>query len=350
MALLEQEIRFCTSADGVRLAVATSGQGPPLVKASNWISHVEFDLTSPVWSHVVTELSREHRLIRYDQRGSGLSQWDVQRLDFESWVSDLEAVVDTLGLERFPLLGISQGASIAVAYAARHPERVSHVIVYGGRGPTPGQREDAELIVKLTELGWGRSDPSFRQVFAMQFAPDGTPEQHQWFNDLARISASPENAVRMMRVFNDIDVVDLLAQVACPVLVLHASGDARVPFGEGRLFASHIPDARFVPLESKNHLLLQDEPAWRRWIDEVRAFLPPVPRPVAAFATLTPRELELLRWIAEGRDNNDIAVALGLSEKTVRNHISSIYAKLEVDGRAQAIVMAREAGFGETRR
>jgi len=354
MSTLKQDIHFCAAADGVRLAYATSGHGPPLVKASNWITHLEFDLDSPVWSHLIAELSREHTLVRYDQRASGLSQWDVASLDFEDWVRDLEAVVDTLGLESFPLLGISQGASIAVAYAARHPERVTRMVLYGGyaRGrlkrsnATPQQREEAELMVKLAQLGWGKSDASFRQFFATQFVPDGTAEQHQWFTDLALISTSAENAVRMMQVFNEIDIVDLLSRVTCPVLALHATHDVRVPFSEGRLFASHIADARFVPLESKNHLLLRDEPAWSRWLEEVRAFLPHAPRAASALATLTPREVELLRSIALGRDNAEIASALGLSAKTVRNHMSHIYAKLDVAGRAEAIVLAHESGIG----
>ena len=354
MQPLKPGIRFCSAADGVHLALAIAGSGPPLVKASNWISHLESDLNSPVWSHLILELSREHTLVRYDQRGTGMSQWDIERIDFEAWVDDLEAVVENVGFGRFALIGISQGASIAAAYAARHPERVSHMVVHGGyargwlrRQPTPEQAEEAELNVKLTELGWGRTDPSFRQFFAMQFAPDGTSEQHQWFNDLARISTSSATAARMMRVFNEIDVVDLLAKVRCPVLVLHSTGDRRVPFDEGRLFASHLADARFVPLDSRNHLILHHEPAWLRWVDEVRSFLPRAARPVATFSSLTPRELELLRWIANGHDNAGIAAALGLSEKTVRNHTSSIYAKLGVVSRAQAIVMARDAGFGE---
>jgi pimeloyl-ACP methyl ester carboxylesterase/DNA-binding CsgD family transcriptional regulator len=352
---LQQRLHHCTSADGVRLAYATSGQGPPLVKASNWISHLEFDLTSPVWSHMVEALSRDHLLVRYDQRASGMSQWSVQRLDFDAWVGDLEAVVDAAGLDRFALVGISQGASIAATYAARHPQRVTRLVVYGAyargrlrRSPTPAQREEAELMLKLTELGWGKKDPTYRQFFATQFVPDGTVEQHDWFNELARISTSPENAVRMMRVSNDIDVTDVLPQVRCPVLVMHATRDARVPFDEGRLFASALPDARFVPLESGNHLLLRDEPAWQRWVDELRAFLPAAPQVPADFAALTPRELQLLELVAQGRDNEEIAAALGLSAKTVRNHVTRIYAKLDVEGRAQAIVRARDAGFGQS--
>ena len=353
MPVSKQQIRFCTSHDGERIAFATSGDGPPLVKAANWLSHLEFDWESPVWSPMLAELSREHTLVRYDERGCGLSDWNVADLSFEAWVHDLETVVDKIGVERFPLLGISQGASIAVAFAVRYPERVSHLILHGGyargrlrRGATPAQRDEAEAMNRLAELGWGQENPAFRQFFTTQFIPGGSPEQHLWFNELERISTSPVNAGRFMRVFNDIDVVDDLARVSCPTLVLHSTGDARVPFDEGRLMASLIPGARFVPLDSKNHLLLENEPAWQRWLDEVRSFVPTLRTPSSEFSALTPRELDLLELVAQGRDNAQIAAYLDRSEKTVRNHISSIFAKLEVDNRARAIVLARDAGFG----
>ena len=353
MAVAKQQIRFCTSHDGARIAYASSGQGPPLVKVANWLSHLEFDWESPVWRPLLTELSRDYTLIRYDERGCGLSDWNIDDLSFEAWVRDLETVVEATGVDRFPLLGLSQGASIAVAYAVRHPERVTHLILHGGyargrlrRSPTQQQRDEAETMNKLAELGWGRENPAFRQFFTTQFIPGGSPEQHHWFNELERISTSPTNAGRFMRVFNDIDVVALLPRVNCPTLVLHSSRDARVPFDEGRLIAGLIPGARFVPLEGANHLLLDTEPGWPRWLDEVRAFLPSAPRADRVFPTLTPRERGLLELIAQGRDNAQIAATLGLSEKTVRNHITSIFAKLEVDNRARAIVLARDAGFG----
>ena len=349
-----QTIRFCTSRDGARIAYATSGRGRPLVKAANWLSHLEFDWESPVWSHLLTELSREHTLLRYDERGCGLSDWDVPDLSFEEWIGDLETVVDATGVDRFPLLGISQGASIAVAYAVRHPERVSHLIIHGGyargrlrRGTDEWQREEAETMNKLAELGWGQENPAFRQFFTTQFIPGGTAEQHRWFNELERISTSPANAGRFMRIFNEIDVVSLLPKVSCPTLVLHCVRDARVPFAEGRLIAGLIPGARFVPLESDNHLLLENELMWSRWIDELRGFLPAHSIDDPTFAALTPRELELIELIAQGRDNTQIAAQLDLSVKTVRNHITSIFAKLEVENRSQAIVLARDAGFGK---
>lgn len=355
---MKQQIRFCTTPDGVRIAFATTGQGPPLVKVSNWLSHLEFDWGSPVWRHWLSELSRDHTLVRYDERGCGLSDWDAPDLSFEAWVRDLETVVDVLGLESFPLLGISQGASIAIAYAARHPGRVSRLILHGGyargwlkRRATPQQRKEAEMMIELAELGWGKENPAFRQFFTTQFVPDGSPEQHRWFNELQRISTSPQNAAQFIRVFNEIDVTALAPRVTCPTLVLHPDGDVRVPFEEGRLVASLIEGARFVPLESRNHILLEHEPAWRRWLDEVRSFLPAAaPASAAAFPSLTPRETELVELLAQGLDNAQIAARLALSEKTVRNHITSVFAKLEVENRSQAIVRAREAGFGKSSR
>jgi pimeloyl-ACP methyl ester carboxylesterase/DNA-binding CsgD family transcriptional regulator len=347
-----QEIRFCTSHDGARLAYARSGRGPPLVKAANWLSHLEFDWESPVWRPWLAQLSADHTLIRYDARGSGLSDWNVET-SFEAWVRDLETVVEASGARRFPLIGISQGASVAIAYAARHPERVSHLVLYGGYARGPGkratsehEREEAETMGRLAELGWGRENPAFRQFFTTQFIPDGTPEQHRWFNELERISTSPANAGRFIRVLNEIDVGADLGAVQCPTLVLHAVRDARVPFEEGRLLAGGIAGARFVPLESNNHVLLDGEPAWSRWFEELRSFLRSSGAGVCSFPGLTARERELLDLLARGRDNAQIAASLALSEKTVRNHVSSIFAKLEVDNRARAVVLAREAGFG----
>jgi pimeloyl-ACP methyl ester carboxylesterase/DNA-binding CsgD family transcriptional regulator len=347
-----QQIRLCTGADGVRIAYATCGNGPPLVKAANWLSHLEYDLASPVWSHMIAELSCEHTLIRYDQRGCGLSDRQVADISFNAWKQDLVAVVDACGVSRFPLVGISQGASIAITYAVAFPERVTHLVLLGGyargrlmRTITEQLREEAEMLVRLAEIGWGKHNPAFRQFFTSQFIPGGNAEQHRWFNELERISATPATAARIMRVFNEIDVVDLLSLVRCPTLVMHATGDARVPFEESRLLASLIPGARFVPLDSENHLILAEEPAWQRCRDELRAFLPPAAPVDPAFAFLTPREREIVELLAAGRDNTQIAARLGMSEKTVRNHITHIFSKLEVDNRAQAIVLARKAGF-----
>lgn len=349
-----QNIRFLTSHDGVRLAYASAGTGPTLIKAATWLSHLEYDWQSPVWSHLLQSLSANYNFVRYDERGCGLSDWAVDDLSFESWVRDLEVLADAVGAERFALLGMSQGASIAIAYAVRHPERVSHLVLHGGyargrlvRSNTAAEREEVETMNKLAELGWGKADPSFRQFFTSQFIPGGRPEQHQWFNELERISTSPANAVRFMREFARIDVSALLPQVRCPTLVLHSRHEVRQPFEQGRLLATAIPGAQFVPIDSGNHLLLEDEPGWQQWITAVREFLP---RSSAAelpgFAALTERQRELLELIAQGRDNAQIAATLSLSEKTVRNHITNIFARLQVESRAQAIVRARDSGFG----
>lgn len=277
---MEQQIRFCTTADGVRIAYATVGEGPPLVKAANWLSHLEFDWQSPVWRHWLEALAAGRRLVRYDERGCGLSDWDVENLSFEAWIRDLEAVVDSIGLERFPLLGISQGGAVAAAYTVRHPERVSHLIMYGtfargwaNRGRATRKEFDAQL--GLIRLGWGKDNPAYRQVFTSQFMPEATLEQMRWFNDLQRVSTSPDNAVRLQKASGDIDVRELLPQVTVPTLVLHCRGDARVPFEEGRLVASLIPNAHFVPLDGKNHLPQEGDPCWEPLIAEARRFLGP---------------------------------------------------------------------------
>lgn len=277
---LQQTVRYCLAADGVRLAYATIGDGPPLVKAANWLSHLEYDWQSPIWRHWLTGMARHHTLIRYDERGCGLSDWDVSDMSFEAWVRDLETVVDAAGVQRFPLIGISQGGPIAIEYAVRHPERVSHLVLYGTyargklkRDPTPQQIEEVETLLKLIRLGWGRENPAFRQVFASLFIPDATLEQHRWFNELQRASASPENAVRIVAGFNHIDVRPQAAQLHVPTLVLHTRNDQRVPFEEGRLLASLIPGARFVALEGSNHILLEHDPAWEQFQIEVDQFL-----------------------------------------------------------------------------
>ena len=275
-----QQILFCRAHDGARVAYAKSGDigAPPLVKPANWLTHLEFDWDSPVWRHWLTEMGRGHTLIRYDVRGGGLSDHDAKDLSFESWVRDLEAVVDAEQLERFSLLGISQGCAVAIAYAVRHPERVDKLVLYGGyaigRRLRTSPQEDLErtLLQTLIRVGWGRDNPAFRQVFGTLFLPEGTPEQHQWFNDLAR-TMPVESALRVRETTDWIDVRREAAEVRAPALVLHARGDGMIPFEIGRQLAAHIPGARFVPLESRNHVLLETEPAWARFLEEVRAFL-----------------------------------------------------------------------------
>jgi TolB-like protein/pimeloyl-ACP methyl ester carboxylesterase/Tfp pilus assembly protein PilF len=275
---VEQAIHFCTTTDGVRIAYATVGQGRPLVKAANWLNHLEYDWRSPIWRPFLDEFARDHLFVRYDERGNGLSDWDVADLSFESFVSDLESVVDAVGLNRFPILGISQGGPVAIAYAVRHPERVSQLILYGsyaqGWAKRPGQNpEIRQAQLTLIKLGWGQDNPAFRQMWTSLYLPDGTAEQWQWFNDMQRISASPENAFKLTNELGQIDVTDLLPQVKVPTLVIHRRGDAAVPFEQGRLLASSIPGARFVELEGNSHLVLPTEATWPRFVTEMRHFL-----------------------------------------------------------------------------
>jgi pimeloyl-ACP methyl ester carboxylesterase/DNA-binding winged helix-turn-helix (wHTH) protein len=276
---LRQEIRFATASDGVRIAYSTTGDGRPFVKAANWLNHLEFEWESPVWRHWIHAISRHHRFVRYDERGCGLSDWQVPELSFESWVRDLETVVDAQGLDRFALLGISQGGPVAATYAVRHPDRVSHLILYGSYARGWAHRDDPRVlearraVTDLVRLGWGQNNQAFRQIFSQRFMPDAGPEQMDWFNDLQRISASPENAARFMNDFAQLDVRGLLAKVSVPTLVLHCQRDGVVPFDEGRLLAAGIPGARFVPLPSRNHLLVEDEPGWTMLLDELAEFL-----------------------------------------------------------------------------
>ena len=276
---MQQEIRFCATSDGVQIAYAHVGQGPPLIKTANWLNHLEYDWRSPVWRHLLEELATDHRLFRYDARGNGLSDWDVDDISFEAFVRDLETVVDAAGIERFPLLGISQGCAVSIAYAVQHPERVTHLVLYGGfargrrkRGST-NEIEQQQALLTLMRQGWGQDNPVFRQIFTSLFMPDATPEQMRWFNDLQRMTASPENAVRIRQAVDEIDVSRLLGRVTAPTLVLHCRDDAVQPFEEGRRMAAMIPGARFVALEGRNHLMLESEPAWSRFLEEVRIFL-----------------------------------------------------------------------------
>lgn len=276
---LRQEIQFCTASDGVRIAYAAVGKGPPLVKAANWLNHLEYDWQSPIWSHVLRAIAARFRLIRYDARGNGLSDWDVEDISLEAFVRDLESVVDANGLKRFPLLGISQGCAVSIAYAVRHPDRVSQLVLYGGyargrrRRGQQGEVDQADALLTLMRQGWGQENPAFRQIFTSLFIPDATAEQAHWFNDLQRMTTSPENAVRIRRTLDEIDVVGLLPDVRVPTLVLHCRNDAVQPFEEGRRMAAGISGSRFVALEGSNHLILEHEPAWARLLDEVTRFL-----------------------------------------------------------------------------
>jgi pimeloyl-ACP methyl ester carboxylesterase/DNA-binding CsgD family transcriptional regulator len=351
------QIRFCRASDGVRIAFATTGTGPAMIEVATWLNHLEFDWQSPVWRPRLVELAKNYNMARYDGRGCGLSDRAVEDLSFDANLRDLEAVADAAGFKRFILLGCCQGSGLAIAYAARHPERVSNLVLYGAfargrlkRNPSARDLEEADMMLKLVELGWGRENPAFRQVYTTMFIPESTPEQFHWFTDLQRMSTSPENAAGLIRGFDSMDVTDLLPKVSCPTLVLHARNDARVPFGEGRMVASSIAGAEFVPLESRNHILLEQQPAWKQFLAEIARFVHGRGRADAseetAFVELTQREREVLELIARGLDNATIASQLSVSPKTVRNHINGIFDKLNIPNRAQAIVRAREAGMG----
>ncbi len=278
---LDQEIRVARAADGVRIAYAVAGEGPPLVKAANWLNHLEFDWESPVWRHLIEELASRHTLVRYDERGNGLSDWEVEDLSFEAFVRDLETVVDAAGLDRFALLGISQGCPVSIAYAVRHPERVSRIVLHGGYvkgwkhrdSDNEGGKSSGEIELELIRTGWGRDTPAFRQIFASIYLPDARPEQSHSWTELQRVCATPENAARLVESFGEIDVADMASRVDVPTLVLHSRHDAAVSFEAGRDLAARIPGARFVPLDSVNHLILDHEPAWPVWRAAVREFL-----------------------------------------------------------------------------
>ena len=359
----DQQIGFCTTADGVRIAYALVGEGPPLVKAPNWLTHLEFEWNSPVWRHWWEELAKDHLVVRFDQRGSGLSDRSVGAQSFDAWVRDLSAVVDHIGLDQFDLLGISQGGAIAADYAASHPRRVDRLILYGayarGKAKRGDSVEEFDAILTLTRAGWGRDDPAYRQMFTSRFMPDATIEQMRWFNDLQRVSTSPENAASVFAETAQIDVLSVLDRIRAPTLILHAREDAQVPFEQGRQLAALIPESRFVALDGRNHLLIATEPAWAVALREVRAFLDPkkdhptdgtpstatdvpsAPLP----AGLTSREAEVLKLISAGLSNRDIADQLFITTNTVANHVKNILSKTASANRTEAASFAVKHGL-----
>lgn len=353
-----QQIRFCTSRDGTRIAFATCGSGPPLVWAAHWVHHLKFDWDSPVWRPWLSMLARRHTLIRYDMRGCGLSDREGVEFSFEKFVEDLEAVIEAAGLDRFVLFGTVNGSAISVTYAVRHPDRVSHLVLYAGYvrnrlagSPPPQEAEEARARLKVIEIGWPNDTPAYGQFFTSLHMPDASAEQFQSFNDLVRRTTSPANAVAMLRAFFRIDVRDIVPTVRCPTLVLHSREDSIIPFEQGRSVAGLIPGARFVPIESRNHVLLETEPAWRQFVEAFDDFLPAAPAWPAGIGVappdgLTAREHEVLELVAQGLDNDAIGKQLHISKRTARNHVSLILSKLGVKSRAQAIVRARDAGFG----
>jgi pimeloyl-ACP methyl ester carboxylesterase/DNA-binding winged helix-turn-helix (wHTH) protein len=274
-----QEVRFCRSGDGVNLALATCGTGFPLVRSGTWLTHIQRDWESPVWEPLFRRLAERFSLVRYDPRGCGLSDRQAPDISFDGFVRDLETVVDSLGLERFALFGTSQSAAVSIAYAARHPDRVSKLVLSGGFALGWRKRGSAaeiatrEAMLTLIEQGWGHDNPAFRQVFTARLWPDTTAEQRRSFDDLQRLSASPENAARVQRAVGEIDVTALLPSIKMPTLVLQSSADATVPRELGIMLAQGIPDARFVEIESRNHFPLSHEASWESYVGEILGFL-----------------------------------------------------------------------------
>lgn len=274
-----QTIRYCTTADGVQLAYSFAGEGPPLIKVANWLNHLEYDWVSPMWAPLFHNFTRYRQLLRYDSRGVGISDWDVSDFSFEHLVDDFEAVIDASGVETFALLGISQGAAVAIDYAARNPDRVTHMVLWGGfaRGRRRrGNEEDyaeSEAFITLMRQGWGKETSPFRQMFASLYLPDANDEQIKWWTDMQRTATSPENAVGLRTTIDDIDVSDQLAKVRTPTLIVHSEREAVAPLSEARFMAARIPNAKFVALDSANHLVMHQEPEWHRAIAEIEAFL-----------------------------------------------------------------------------
>jgi pimeloyl-ACP methyl ester carboxylesterase len=349
----DQQIGFCRAADGTRLAYAVHGSGPPLVVVSCWLSHLQHDWQSPVWRHFLDQLGDIATVIRYDERGFGMSDWKVDDFSIEARLADLEAVLAASGFDRFALLGMSGGSAVAMAYAIAYPERVSRLILYGTVCGEPLMRTPDETAVEETyrsmiRVGWAKDDPEFRRVFTTRFIPDATEEQMRWFDDLQRMSTSPANAVASRIARQQVDIADELHRITAPTIVLQAVGDRSTTFDNGVRVSAEIPGARLVPLESRNHILLGDEPAWRIFIDEVTTFLEPDRRahaantPGRATEPLSRRERDVLRLVADGRTNEEIADALTLSVRTVERHLSNVYGKLGLGGRA-----ARAAAVAE---
>lgn len=352
-SLPQREIRFCKSADGVDLAMGLYGSGMPLVKAATWLTHVEFDQTSEFDRPLIQEFGTRFRYITYDARGCGLSQRRVDDVSLDAWVCDLEAVVDALELESFPLFGVSQGAAIAVAYAAKHPDRVSQLVLLNGFATSffstaktdPKVIAEAETLLKIVELGWGSSSASFRQVFVSRFMPDATAEQCRAFDELQRTTVSPEMAVRSMRAMFEINVRDAAARVRCPTLALHVKGDQMILFDQGRRLAAAIPGARLVPLEGNNHFPFEHEPAWAAFLTEVRAFLGSYEMTRSRGTALTSRQEEILRRVASGLTDKQIARELELSPRTIEMHVAGAMKALGGKTRAEAVRLAAEFGY-----
>jgi pimeloyl-ACP methyl ester carboxylesterase/DNA-binding CsgD family transcriptional regulator len=354
-----QQIRFCISRDGTRIAYAICGSGPLLIWVQHWLHHLESDWDSPVWRPWLSKLAQRHTLVRFDWRGCALSDREGVDFSLDKYDDDLEAVVTATDARQFALFGMSDGGASALSCAARHPDRVSRLILLNSqsrgrfvRNSAPDQVADVQARFKVFELSWPNGVPAFKRFHASVLMPDASSGQISSHSDLLHLTTLPANAVALIQTFLGYDVTAAIEQVRCPTLVLHTRGNSLIPFEEGRRIAALIPGAHFASLESQNHILVESEPAWQQCVDAIDDFLPAEPpRPIDGGAPplledLTTREHQVLERVAQGLDNDTIARQLGISEKTVRNQVSIIFSKLGVNSRAQAIVRARDAGFG----
>jgi pimeloyl-ACP methyl ester carboxylesterase/DNA-binding CsgD family transcriptional regulator len=361
MSLPPEQIRFCTSRDGTRIAYAKAGSGPLLIWIAHWAHHLQLDRENLIWRPWLSMLMRRHAVVRYDFRGCGLSDRNPPEFSLPRYLDDFEAVAAAAANERFAIFAMAGiGGAIAMEFASRHPDRVDRLVLIGphrrGRlaaNPDGAQVSESQARLKLIELGWHDKNPAYVRLFSTLHIPDASPAEEEAYNGLLRASTSPENAAASINAFWHVDVSDVVAKVRCRTLVLHTRGDLVIPFDEGRAVAASLPDAQFEPLESRNHILLATEPAWQQFVQALEGFLD---RPVAhasggshLLEELTAREHQILELMAQGIDNRSIGSRLRIAEKTVRNQVSTIFGKLGVNSRAQAIVRAREAGFGQNR-
>ena len=354
MAKIGEQVRFCRSRDGVRIAFEISGAGPPLVWVQHWVHQLASDWENPVWAPWLAALTRRFTLIRYDWRGCGLSDREHVTFSLDRLVDDLEAVVKAVGLDQFALFGMAgAGGGTTMRYAAENPESVSRLILLAphAKGRLAGCRDqetvkEAEARLKVIELGWVHPVPAYREFFTRLHVPDSTGTLQEAYASLCRQTTSAENAARLLSVFWQIELGDIVPKILSPTLVCHARGDCVIPFEEGRRVASLLPDARFVPLQSRNHVILGGELGWQQFLVALDEFTPALSPPLGSLAALTPRERDIMALLAAGHNNRNIAVRLRIAEKTARNHVSAVFRKLGVSSRAQAVAVARDLRIG----